>query len=227
MRGDGTLVWRLGRFGELDRDVQQTSRYSKRFQTPEGFEFRLRMFANGAGKGNSTHISVFVQMCRTETDPMLPYPFQGLCIVTLYDQNTSRGKKEHFTVKFKTNSSSCFQRPTADFNPENGVAQFVSHELLRAHTNHSDTRGDKPVYMHNNTIFIGAEIRYTNNLLKLFNSPGKNNVVDDDSNGSRKSNGSGRDRNTNGSSISNDSSISSDLSGNRTAVEDQITMDTS
>ena len=137
MRGDGTLVWRLGRFGELDRDVQQTSRYSKRFQTPEGFEFRLRMFANGAGKGNSTHISVFVQMCRTETDPMLPYPFQGLCIVTLYDQNTSRGKKEHFTVKFKTNSSSCFQRPTADFNPENGVAQFVSHELLRAHTNQS------------------------------------------------------------------------------------------
>jgi len=172
MRCDGQLVWRIPSFPELRLDHGQSSIYSNRFQTPDGFEFRLRLFPNGAGKGRGSHISLFVQMCRTDNDPVLPYPFEGLCIITLFDQNTTRGKKEHFTVKFKTNNSDCFSRPVREFNPENGVAQFVSHEMIKSHTNNNDTSGSRPIYMHRGTIFVGADIRFTNNLNKMFRSPG-------------------------------------------------------
>ena len=137
-RTDGEFVWKITSFRKLfmehksERDSGRVSKYSHLFQTPEGYEFRLRLFLNGAGRGKGTHVSVFLQLCRTDFDEILSFPFKGVFTVTLYDQNPKR-KKEHFSVKFKSNDSNCFAKPTAPYNPENGIAKFVSHDHLEKH----------------------------------------------------------------------------------------------
>ena len=164
---DGKLRWRIPdvhRVFELQRAttnvVSQQSLVSDRFQTPSGYEFRARIFFNGSGRGKNTHCSLFIQMCKTDFDATLHYPFTGRISLEVLDQrqyyiNPKRNHKKFF----RTNESACFMQPEGDFCPENGLAEFISHDMLFG--DHSEC----PIYVKNDTVFlevvINPQVLYT------------------------------------------------------------------
>ena len=58
--------------------------YSPPFYThPQGYKFSVTVYANGYGSGESTHISVGVQMMKGEYDDSLTFPFRGVFTVEI------------------------------------------------------------------------------------------------------------------------------------------------
>ena len=160
MRTDGKLNWRIKDYDRLLKlhqttsDVEKMSIVSSHFQTPSGHEFRLRVFLNGTGKGKGKSLSMFIQCYRSEMDDILDYPFNGVIVFRVFDQ-TSKSEKKHHKLMFRTNNSPCFQRPakTIEYTPENGLAQLLPHDQI-----HKSETHDGPVYLKDDTIFVGCEI---------------------------------------------------------------------
>lgn len=161
MRTDGKIFWRIDNYKET-LDLQRTtldpdkmSIISPHFQTPTGHEFRLRAFLNGTGRGRGTHLSMFIQMCRTQFDDILDYPYTGVIVFRVFDQ-VNRLEKKHHKLMFKTNNSPCFKKPEVgvEFTPENGLAQLLSHQII----NKRPSSPDDPVFLKDDVLFVGAEI---------------------------------------------------------------------
>ena len=160
MRTDGKIQWRITDYKEtleLQRntlDPDKMSIISPHFQTSSGHEFRLRAFLNGTGRGRGTHLSMFIQMCRTPFDDILDYPYQGVIAFRVFDQ-ANRTEKRHHKLMFKTNNSPCFKKPEADieFTPENGLAQLLAHQDINKEPGPTD-----PIFLKANVLFVGAEI---------------------------------------------------------------------
>lgn len=112
-------------------------------------------FLNGTGRGRGTHLSMFIQMCKTQFDDILDYPYQGIIAFRVFDQ-ANRTDKKHHKLMFKTNNSPCFKKPEADidFTPENGLAQLLSHQEINKEPNDASD----PIFLKNNILFVGAEI---------------------------------------------------------------------
>lgn len=152
---DGMLKWRITDVNALFQlqkttpNVSQQSIVSDRFQTPDGYEFRLRAFLNGCGRGRNTHCSLFIQMCKTDFDEILDYPFADIISFKVLDQTQGKPKRHH-QQNFRTNVSASFLKPEGDFCPENGLATFISHDALFKEDPES------PAYVKNDTLFIEA-----------------------------------------------------------------------
>jgi TNF receptor-associated factor 4 len=126
-------------FDEYKRD--NDSWYSPHFYThPNGYKMCLRVFANGNGSGQGTHISVFVYLMQGEFDNQLKWPFQGNITVKLVDQEEDR---DHVIETFYSgNASERCERVMTRQRIENGwgIGQFLSHAELQ------------PKYLKNNCI---------------------------------------------------------------------------
>jgi len=165
MRTDGKYIWRINDYDRTLRtqsttnDVEHMSLVSPHFQAPSGHEFRLRVFLNGTGKGKGKFLSMFIQCYKTEYDEILDYPFNAVIVFRVYDQNP-RSEKKHHKLMFRTNNSQCFQRPdpSVDYTPENGLAQLLSHDLIKRSADPANQTADSPRYLVDDTIFVGCEI---------------------------------------------------------------------
>jgi TNF receptor-associated factor 4 len=76
-------------FDEYKRDADTW--YSPYFYThPNGYKMCLRIFAEGYGSGQGTHLSVFVYLMQGEFDDQLKWPFQGNVFFKLMNQEEDR-----------------------------------------------------------------------------------------------------------------------------------------
>ncbi|XP_048347517.1 TNF receptor-associated factor 1-like [Sphaerodactylus townsendi] len=147
---DGCFLWKIADVGLRIQEALTTNRtalYSPCFYTSRyGYKLRLKLFLNGDGTGNRTHISLFLVLMKGEYDFQLKWPFQHKVTFTLLDQVD----KHHFSTSFRPlQSSSSFQRPVSENNVASGFPEFFPLNLLH---------GSKTTYIVNNTLAIQAVI---------------------------------------------------------------------
>ena len=82
------------------------------YTSPGGYKMCIRVYANGAGDGKGSHISVYAYLMKGENDDHLPWPFTGTVTVELLNQIED---KNHFSRSTK-------------FLPENAASQRVMNQ---------------------------------------------------------------------------------------------------
>jgi hypothetical protein len=149
---DDMILWRIpnyalfSKLSRLSNIKQFRSITSPVFVLPLGHSFRIKLFADGAGKSRGTHLSVYVQMVSTD-DHNVVYPFRGVLSFVVIDQ-TSGGWHQSSSIKASGNNP-CFQQPTAQFNQENGVEALAPRGLL----------------VFKDTLILGVSIRYNTHVV--------------------------------------------------------------
>ena len=124
---DGILLWKITEIRRRRRDAMSgktPSIYSQPFYTsPTGYKMCARLYLNGDGMGQGSHLSLFFVLMRGEYDAHLPWPFQHDVTFVLFDQEG----QGHVSGTFRPNpSSSSFMRPRNEMNVAFGCPLFVS-----------------------------------------------------------------------------------------------------
>ncbi|XP_038227622.1 TNF receptor-associated factor 3-like isoform X2 [Dermochelys coriacea] len=130
---DGTLVWKLQGFSRLLGDAKagrRTSIYSSVFAThPFGYRLCLRLYPDGDGAGQGTHLSLFMALAKGPYDDLLPWPF--LRKVTFYLLDPWR-KRPALREAFAPDPlSTSFQQPQGQLNVASGSPLFAPHGQLQ------------------------------------------------------------------------------------------------
>ena len=141
---NGTYIWKIDRYSLRFQEAvagKTLSIYSPPFYVGRfGYKVCARLYPNGDGIGNGTHMSLFFVVMRGEYDALLPWPFLLKFHFRLTDQERIRDAYDAFRPE--PNSSS-FKRPTSDMNIASGCPTFISHMELR-----------QGGYIRNDTMFI-------------------------------------------------------------------------
>ena len=137
---DGQLLWKITEFSRRRNEAvsgQQASFYSPCFYTGRyGFKMCVRIYLNGDGLGQGTHISVFFVVMHGQYDALLRWPFSQKVTFMLLDQDNGG----HVIDSFRPDpNSSSFQRPTREANIASGFPMFCSLTELN---NHAYVRDD-------------------------------------------------------------------------------------
>ena len=113
-------------YEEMKQSNQQW--YSPPFYThPQGYKMCLRVDANGSGKGEGTHVSVFVYLMKGEFDDNLKWPFRGRVVLQLCNQLEDKKHHEH-TIDFsETREPSVICKVT---NGERAEKGWGTHTLI-------------------------------------------------------------------------------------------------
>ena len=105
--------------------------YSTPFYSgPQGYKMRLRVDANGVGRGAGTHVSVSVQIIPGEYDDTLTWPYTG---AVTYEIINWKEDRDHVKMSedFSTASAHNRNKPTGeDSNKGWGRHQALSHNEL-------------------------------------------------------------------------------------------------
>ena len=107
--------------------------YGPAFYThPQGYKMCLKVYANGLGRGEGTHISVYAYLMRGEFDDLLKWPFRGSVVFQLCNQLED---KYHFgyTINFsKTTDLKYISRVTSGERAESawGTYTLIAHNDL-------------------------------------------------------------------------------------------------
>ena len=107
--------------------------YSPPFYShPGGYKMCLKVYANGYGRGEGTHVSVFVFLMRGELDDDLKWPFCGDITVELHHHRSCYRTTTQVISMNGSSSTEARQRPIiiiADRNEKGlGIHRFISHE---------------------------------------------------------------------------------------------------
>ena len=107
--------------------------YSPPFTTsPRGYRFCLIVYANGAGSGRGSHLSIFACIMKGQHDDRLQWPFTGTIIFELLNWLED---KEHYKKTLTIDTSKNFVRVTEGIYGNNfGTSQFISHSSLTSST---------------------------------------------------------------------------------------------
>ena len=149
---NGQFTWRIPDVSRRIRDAvnkRVTSIYSPPFFTSEtGYKMCIRVYLNGDGIGEKTHISVFFVLMKGEFDPLLKWPFESRISLMLVDQDNGRNVVETFRPNGQSKS---FQRPTTEMNIASGVPKFAPLSLL-----------NNPSYVKNDVMYIKCSVDTSN-----------------------------------------------------------------
>ena len=129
---DGVYLWKIDQYSRRFQDAvsgKTPSIYSPPFYVGRfGYKVCARLYLNGDGMGEGTHVSVFFVIMRGEYDALLPWPFTQKVHFKLLDQDRFR----HAYHAFRPDPQSpSFKRPTSDMNIASGCRTFLSHRELR------------------------------------------------------------------------------------------------
>ncbi len=146
------VLWQIPNFeairqmNKLSKTPKFQSIVSEPFTLTNGFMFRLRLFANGAGKSKGIFLSLYVQMGASGKRL-----FRGVVTFVMMDQS-SFGK--HCGKSFLISSSNAaFQQGEKQYGEAMGVEQFIAQEKIwNSRVEHS--------FVQNNTVIIGAMMQY-------------------------------------------------------------------
>ena len=99
-----------------------------------GYKMCLRVDANGNGKGEGTHVSVFVCLMKGEFDDKLKWPFCGDVTVKLHQIQCVHLNRTHVKVIGMDQSSVIEprQRPLAERNETGLGIHYISHKEIYA-----------------------------------------------------------------------------------------------
>lgn len=158
------VIWQIGNFS-MHHQLHKMSEIpefrniaSEIFTLPNGYKFRLKLFANGVGNSRGKYVSVYLQMVATEATEVI-YPFRGVLTFVVVDQSTN-GK--HISTSIRASGANpSFQKPTSQFNPENGLTTLVEHESLGANRTEDALA---PAFICKNALTVGVSIRYNKNV---------------------------------------------------------------
>ena len=168
---NGVYIWKIPKLTRRRRDAvlgKTISLYSAPFFTScHGYKLCLRIYLNGDGSGQGTHISFFITLMKGEFDPLLPWSFKQTVSLSLLAQD---GVLRDITHSFKPDEdSSSFQMPKSEMNVASGCPQFCSLTVL---DNLSYARGDRHhlpqgccQHPRNQTHHLTATARYAITLL--------------------------------------------------------------
>ena len=123
---NGRLLWKIEGYRQKMQDAitgKQTSIYSPPMYTsPFGYQFRAKLYLNGNGLGEETHLSLFFVLMKGQYDDFLPWPFQKKITMTLIDQaNIGNATDTFFSDPFSTS----FQKPESSMNIPMGIPTFL------------------------------------------------------------------------------------------------------
>ena len=100
---------------------------------PRGYRLCLRVFANGAGSGKGSHLSIYVYIMKGQHDDRLQWPFTGTIIIELLNWLED---KEHFKGTLPIDTNNDFVRVTeGEYGHHFGYPQFISQSSLISSTN--------------------------------------------------------------------------------------------
>ena len=121
LKGKGSVTFRLPEYRKKkeSKEVFQSPSF---YTHPNGYHMALRVYANGCGDGEGTHVSVFARVLKGEYDAGLKWPFIGSVIFTLLNQ-IKDNKHETVTAPFTAKSD----RRIGD---EWGFHDFIPHSAL-------------------------------------------------------------------------------------------------
>ena len=126
-----SFLWKIpdvSRRKEDAIDGLTTSIYSPPFYTGRnGYKMCVKAYLNGYGRGNTTHLSLFIVLMKGEHDAHLRWPFNQRVSLTLLDQT----RRKHITQRFNPKpKSSSFQQPSSDMNVASGFPRFASNSIF-------------------------------------------------------------------------------------------------
>ena len=107
-----------------------TSWYSQPFYTSMGgYKMCLSVDANGCGRGEGTHVSVFTCLMPGEFDSQLKWPFRGSITFQLVNQLEDK-KHKTGTISYTRASESFAQVTDGERSSEWGKHRFIRHSQL-------------------------------------------------------------------------------------------------
>ncbi|CAF1400819.1 unnamed protein product [Didymodactylos carnosus] len=150
---DGTYIWKVKNVRELMLRAQskhQPSIYSPPFySSPTGYKMCMRLYLNGDGIAQSTHISLFFVVMRGEYDVILKWPFHFKVTFCLLDQS---GQQRHIIDSFRPDTKSdSFQLPKTQMNSASGIPKFFPLSMIQQEG--SD-------YLKDDTMFIKCIVNF-------------------------------------------------------------------
>ena len=145
---DGQILWTISNLQEkMEKAISKEKRSldSQPFYTTRcGYKMRLRIFLNGEGDGEGSHLSAFLVIMKGNYDYAMAWPFNKMITIQLLNQ---QGDK-HITRSCRPDScSSSFIKPVKDMNTPSGFPKFAALTVLNT-----------PQYVVNNAILIRATI---------------------------------------------------------------------
>ena len=120
-----------------------------------GYKMCVKVYTNGYGLGNGTHVSVFTHLMRGDNDDNLKWPFKGTIKVSLLNQleDAQHCTKEPWSPDDNIPEDTS-GRVTGEERAASGCGyhQFISHQDLR-------TVGDREncQYLRDNTLFFKVD----------------------------------------------------------------------
>ena len=145
-----TFTWKITSFAiELKQAKNKVKEYveSDPFYM-YGYKLKLRLYPDGDGIGENTHLSMYIIVMKGEYDAILPWPFKKKVTVTLLDQQEDPVERENVLMSFiPVNEPECFARPTQEQNTGYGYRKFITPEKLHSRR-----------YLVDDTLFVQVEI---------------------------------------------------------------------
>jgi len=129
---DGNLLWKIDDFRNrrqqtLAGDIHAL--HSAPCYTSEyGYKFCLRVYLDGDGAGQGTHLSLFLVIMKSEHDNILKWPFQKKVKFTLINQQNRN--RDHVDEIIPNKNSESFQKPRKDMNIASGLPLFIEINRL-------------------------------------------------------------------------------------------------
>ncbi|CAF1054525.1 unnamed protein product [Rotaria sordida] len=143
---DGTLIWKITnvdqKFAEAQSGKQTSIESPVFYSSPYGYKMRARLFLNGDGDGEGTHMSIFLVLFKGDYDAIIWWPFYIPVAFCLFDQT---GQAHHIDSFDPDTKSSSFQRPTAEKNIASGIPKFCPLAVIKSQGN---------CYVRDDTMFI-------------------------------------------------------------------------
>ncbi len=127
MESKPQITFRMGCF-EAHKNDKTVIFSSPHFYTSHrGYQFRIRVYPGGNGRGEGTHISIFVCLMKGDYDNALTWPFLGEATFELLNQIEDKNHHKA-TTKFLNNASS--QRVEGEDERALGKAKFIAYRDL-------------------------------------------------------------------------------------------------
>ncbi|XP_067052173.1 TNF receptor-associated factor 4-like isoform X2 [Acropora muricata] len=143
-------TWKIEGFKEILRRAKTGDNndiYSDPFYLGEcSYKFKMRLYPNGHGKGENTHLSLFVANIEGEYDAILQWPFPKKAMLILIDQQENLNERDSVSYPLTGTEEKWKSRPVKGKELFLGFAKFVSHEKLQ-----------KRAYIVDDTIFLQAK----------------------------------------------------------------------
>ena len=107
---------------ESKKDTERVYTSYPFYTSPNGYNMAIKIYTNGYGKGQGTHLSVFVKLVKGRNDCDLLWPFEGKVTVFLLNQLED---KCHFsrTIQMLTKSN-------IDIGSTYGYETFIEQAML-------------------------------------------------------------------------------------------------